>query len=428
MRYRWSKLVVASALAFAACSGKATQGGGLEVIIGTNVTTPADLDVVRVEVSQETAPGVWGSKLVANDFHLPDEATLPTTFSIEAGKSGDQSALIRVIGKKGDAPLVLREAQLQIPTSRVAELRMMLAVPCVGQVKVDGAGEVQATCPKGQSCQPDTGVCGDERIDAALLPDYVSGDEALDGGSDVSAPEAGKGDAGTDASADAGAPDTGPPPNPGDYLWARSLSAMQPLGVRVGLRRGVRRRGVARGPRRRRRRRGRRVEHRRRLPRRPRRVLRELRRRRAADPPLGPRPRRGERRSRVEHGDRRGRERLRLRLARRSVRRRRPDRRRAQPGRSVAQDGSLDGAREGPGAVGSGPRSSRSQIRAFCIDMTSVPLRALAGGPRPRASVRSYARGEVSRFGRTWPGRCVLKKIDRRIGQLSRNAQKSTRT
>lgn len=189
LRGGWACLLlgILAVVADAACSGKTVPAGGLMLIIATNLNAPTEFDTLRVEVSQEISPGQWGTPLLANDFRVPDEAMLPTTVAIAAGKNADQNARIRVIALKGTSPQVLRQVEIQVPTQRVAALKLVLADPCLGQVRVDDQMMVQSTCPDpSQSCQPDTGVCGPNLVDSSMLPDYVPGDEkAIDAGARV---------------------------------------------------------------------------------------------------------------------------------------------------------------------------------------------------------------------------------------------------
>jgi len=177
-RSRFVALVLLMIGAIVACSANTEPAGGLQLIVATNLLAPTDFDTVRLEVRQEVSQGQWGSPLIANDFRVPGETTLPTTFAIVAGKSANQNALIRVIALKGQRPLVLREVQIQIPTTRVAALRFVLASSCAGKLKVDATGSAQSACADPlQSCQPDTGACGSTVVDPASLPNYNPGDE-----------------------------------------------------------------------------------------------------------------------------------------------------------------------------------------------------------------------------------------------------------
>jgi hypothetical protein len=169
---RAESVAVVCFLAGAGCS-KTVAGGGLEVLIATNLATPVDFDSIAVTVSQETPSGGW-TVLFQNTFLVPSEASLPTSFSIAAGSSASQVALVQVTALKAGNPIDLREAEVQVPTDRVAELTMILAESCVGQVTIDN-DEPAATCPMGQSCQPATGACGPTRI-TTPLPTYNPGD------------------------------------------------------------------------------------------------------------------------------------------------------------------------------------------------------------------------------------------------------------
>jgi hypothetical protein len=189
---RLGVVTVVAALACTACSGKNTQAGGLELLIATNLTTPTQFDSITLEVQQQTSDGQWGPALIDTNFLVPGETTLPTTFAIAAGTSSDQVVQIQLEALKGGQVVDLREVEVQVPTTRVAELTLLLAESCLGQVAVVG-GEVQSTCPAGQSCQPATGTCG---------PDMVSGPLATYDGQEVM-PDATVGaflrDAGVDA-------------------------------------------------------------------------------------------------------------------------------------------------------------------------------------------------------------------------------------
>jgi hypothetical protein len=44
--------------------------------------------------------------LIANDFQIPSETLLPTTFAIAAGASPDQEAIIRLSALLGGTPVI----------------------------------------------------------------------------------------------------------------------------------------------------------------------------------------------------------------------------------------------------------------------------------------------------------------------------------
>jgi len=219
-RFRLVALVLLTMVAIVACSATTEPAGGLQLIVATNLLAPTDFDTVRLEVRQEVSQGQWGSPLIANDFRVPGETTLPTTFAIVAGKSANQNALIRVIALKGQRPLVLREVQIQIPTTRVAALKFVLASSCAGKLKVDATGSAQSTCAdRLQSCQPDTGECGSTVVDIASLPNYNPGDE-----NGVSMPPGGDGGDAT-VSADAGVDAPREPPGAPTAVSAEPVAA-----------------------------------------------------------------------------------------------------------------------------------------------------------------------------------------------------------
>jgi hypothetical protein len=225
-------LVVAAAVsvAFAACSGKSTQAGGLEVLVSTSgISAPGDFDSVEIVAQQETSPGTW-HQLFDETRSVPGEITLPTTFSIQAGSSSDQDALVTVTAILAGMPVVQRVVQTQVPTDRVAELTMLLARDCVGKVML---------CPKGQSCQPTTGTCGANVVAPSTLPPYNPGDEnhvdasmaaadaageadsrpeagrdGADGASEVSVDSSADVESGIDAADGAGEAEAGLPPVP----------------------------------------------------------------------------------------------------------------------------------------------------------------------------------------------------------------------
>jgi hypothetical protein len=160
-------VVAAVGLLVGACSGTTTDAGGLEVILATDLPTPASFDAVQVQVSQQGTGG-WQTLLLETRT-IPDETRLPTTLSVAAGSSGSQEALIVVTALKSGAPVVVRTVEIQVPTSRVAELPMVLSASCVGK---------ESACNAGSSCQPSNGQCGLDLVDPLSLQTYSPGDEA----------------------------------------------------------------------------------------------------------------------------------------------------------------------------------------------------------------------------------------------------------
>lgn len=170
------------------------------MVVVSSDLTPSEYDEIHVDVSQQEDSGLWQSWLSLSKA-VPSEARLPTTVFIRAGHSLDQEVTVRVTAYLRGAPVVLREAQLQAPTNRVATLYFVLAEVCKGQVRVTGAeGEPESTCSTGESCQPGTGACGSNTIAASTLPTFVPGQSLDAGGDGLDAGRDGL-DAGSDADA-----------------------------------------------------------------------------------------------------------------------------------------------------------------------------------------------------------------------------------
>jgi formylglycine-generating enzyme required for sulfatase activity len=184
--------VVVGALAAGAavaCSTTTTiPATGLEVIVTADgLSAPADLDDIRLQVSQQVDGGGW-SPIWNRDYVVPSqEATLPATFGIASSGSG-QEVLVTVTAFRGGPsgqPVVQRVAQVQLPSDRTAALWMVLDKLCEGQVtRVGAEGGPVSTCPSGESCQPGNGECGGNVVDLTMLPTYTPGQD-LDAGSQL---------------------------------------------------------------------------------------------------------------------------------------------------------------------------------------------------------------------------------------------------
>ncbi len=183
--------VVAVALAMG-CASTTTvpPPWGLMVVISADLS-PSEYDQIRVQVSQAEGvdSGTWHTRLDETKA-VPADVKLPTAFLVRPGSRGDQTALIRVTALLGGQPVVLREAQVSVPTDRLAELDLLLSEVCKSQVTIDTTtSEPESTCPQGQSCQPPTGLCGTNAIQVSSLPPYSSSgangevDAATDGDS-----------------------------------------------------------------------------------------------------------------------------------------------------------------------------------------------------------------------------------------------------
>ncbi|MGA7121807.1 MAG: hypothetical protein WBY94_16995, partial [Polyangiaceae bacterium] len=119
----------------------ATRPAGLELIITTDLKAPDDYDTLQLHVSQEGTS--------AHDDIPFMDPNFPVTFAIAAGRLADQEAIIDVSLTKSGSTVVSRQAQVQVPKDRVAELTLVLGRKCVG-----------VTCGAGETCdpQPDAGA------------------------------------------------------------------------------------------------------------------------------------------------------------------------------------------------------------------------------------------------------------------------------
>ncbi len=203
------------------CTQTTKQGGGLELILRSDLDVPQAFDDVHVEISQQTSAG-WDLKL-KHDFAVSGGSSTLGTLSIAAGSSPDQEALVDVTAVRGGSPVIFSETLVQIPTDRLAELVILLGRACVGKLGTVADGGIASSCPMSQTCDPQTGGCVPTAIDSSMLPTFSPGDvsgnpvgEPSDGGSDgpvdatVARPDVGRdGEAGAPAAGDTGAGDAG---------------------------------------------------------------------------------------------------------------------------------------------------------------------------------------------------------------------------
>jgi hypothetical protein len=162
------------------CSGKVTQAGGLEVIVETDMPTPATFDMLNLQVEERDVDGGW-SVLPEHSYLIPGEIKLPATVTLLAGKTPDEEVRITAEALSGSPPQVLvrRVIEAQVPGDRVGEVLVLLSSRCENIV----------TCPAaGDSCQPDIGACGPDVV-MPVLP-FNPGD-LLDAG--VASSDAGAG-------------------------------------------------------------------------------------------------------------------------------------------------------------------------------------------------------------------------------------------
>jgi hypothetical protein len=165
-----------TALFGVACSSSTgAPVAGMELVISAEgLKAPEDYTNILLEVSEQSSAGAWLKKW-DQDYLVPSQTALPTTFTLLAGASPEE-VIITVTAYDGSKPVVQRVVQVQVPTDKMEILYMVLSSVCVGQVRAPGAeGPPVSTCPNtNESCQPTTGHCGSNKI-TGPLPTYVPG-------------------------------------------------------------------------------------------------------------------------------------------------------------------------------------------------------------------------------------------------------------
>jgi hypothetical protein len=119
-------------------------------------------------------PGVGAGKLL-----------VPATLGLLAPADPSKPFTIRVIARKAGKPRMLREVVTTIPRDRTAMLRLPIQWLCDDSARTTQAGDVESTCPAGQTCT--AAGCVDATVDMVSLPGfdpaevYGGGTQAADG-------------------------------------------------------------------------------------------------------------------------------------------------------------------------------------------------------------------------------------------------------
>ncbi len=181
-----------------ACSAgiEPARGGLMLTIAADGAPSP---DQIKVNVTSEGVP------LFNVDFSTA-QTPFPNTLSIVTNGSATTTATISVSAWSGGIPLDRRDAIVtQIPTDRVASMKVLLSSKCSALVRVGEDGTAVSTCNPGFTCEPSLGTCVSVDVDASALPTYGSDDlsdaSGIDGSSAIDAPS--NADSGSDATTDA---------------------------------------------------------------------------------------------------------------------------------------------------------------------------------------------------------------------------------
>ncbi len=176
MRVRRARvLLVATSLAVGvaavlSCSSTPSPAG-LLLYMRTDLKS-TEYDDLDVDILQQASGGAWNTVLSLTRS-VPREVTLPTSLFIESGTSADQLVDVRITASQGGTVVVEREAEIEVPTDRVALLDFFLAEVCRG-----------VSCKAGETCEPigaKAGSCASDQVSASGLPTFESG-ESFDGG------------------------------------------------------------------------------------------------------------------------------------------------------------------------------------------------------------------------------------------------------
>lgn len=158
----------------ASCGDEPERGGGLLLLVSRDGPLPLD----RVDFTITSGDRV----LHEASYRVPEEAALPTTFGVTSNGDATASVTITVTGWSEGEPVDRRDAIVtQVPTGRIALLRLVLSGRCTAQVELIG-GEVVSACGEGNTCDPATGDCTSARIDGRALPSYQPDQQLGEGG------------------------------------------------------------------------------------------------------------------------------------------------------------------------------------------------------------------------------------------------------
>lgn len=169
------RTLAAALLALSATACENDIVGQIVIAVQTDVHLPKDVDTIRIDVRNEGVPKFL------NDYErlgTPEGAfLLPGTLTLVASEEPSDAIQILVTafarGREG-TPRILREVVTTVPPERTVTLQMPLQFLCDGQARIGDDGNVESTCPEGQTCI--AGECKDNVVDSATLPDYAPED------------------------------------------------------------------------------------------------------------------------------------------------------------------------------------------------------------------------------------------------------------
>jgi hypothetical protein len=147
--------------------------GELMLVLQTDMSLPKDVDSLKIEVL------VRGDTRFSQSFEkLGNEESLkiPASLGVTIGDKTDPTTPItlRISAFQQGKARVLRETVTTVPADRLAAVRLPIQWLCWNQVKDDGMGHVDTSCPSGQTCV--AGSCKEKTVDSSKLSDYKDSD------------------------------------------------------------------------------------------------------------------------------------------------------------------------------------------------------------------------------------------------------------
>ena len=152
---------------------------GLMLEISSELSTPADIDSVRLQIVHATR-----GEVARTD--LPMSATLtetfPFTFSVGPSQTNKEGPYtFRLLGMLKGRVRTVREAITDVPRSDMRSLTMAVEFLCYDKVKTLDNGDVVGLCPAGQTCI--AGECKPVPVyKTEELPIYAEGPKGTDSG------------------------------------------------------------------------------------------------------------------------------------------------------------------------------------------------------------------------------------------------------
>jgi hypothetical protein len=211
---KWGRVAGAlCVLLGAGCSGKVIPTGGLMIVMSQDGSLSGSLapDELKVHITSVDKSHTYFD----GDYSIPRQTTLPASVAIATNGDANASVLVDVTLLQSSQPIDERlEHVIHIPTDQVTELDVIFSSKC--------RLRIASPCSMSQTCDPATGNCVDDTVNASQLPPYQGDAGSLttgDAGSDAadSSVTATDAPAGTDGNADAsmGDGDAGLPPSDG---------------------------------------------------------------------------------------------------------------------------------------------------------------------------------------------------------------------